>query len=113
VLLGDAAHAMLPHQGQGANQAIEDAAVLAAELDGTGDVTAALRSYQDRRRVRTRQVQLKSWAASDAFHLPDGPAARRRDAALARLTDDLAWIHGYDALAPATSRGARCSAAAG
>jgi salicylate hydroxylase len=113
VLLGDAAHAMLPHQGQGANQAIEDAAVLAAELDGTGDVTAALRSYQDRRRVRTRQVQLKSWAASDAFHLPDGPAARRRDAALARLTDDLAWIHGYDALAPATGRGARCSAAAG
>ena len=32
VLLGDAAHAMLPHQGQGANQTIEDAAVLAAEL---------------------------------------------------------------------------------
>src|SRR5215467_96110 len=29
-----AAHAMLPHQGQGANQAIEDAAVLAAELGG-------------------------------------------------------------------------------
>jgi hypothetical protein len=45
--------------------------------------------------------------------LPDGPAARRRDAALARRTDDLAWIHGYDALAPATGRGARCSAAAG
>ena len=34
VLLGDAAHAMLPHQGQGANQTIEDAVVLAAELDG-------------------------------------------------------------------------------
>src|SRR3974377_116670 len=29
VLLGDAAHAMLPHQGQGANQAIEDAVTLA------------------------------------------------------------------------------------
>ena len=113
MLLGDAAHAMLPHQGQGANQTIEDAAVLAAELDGPGDVPAALRSYQDRRRVRTRQVQLKSWAASDALHLPDGPAARRRDAGLAGLADDLAWIHGYDALAPATGRGARCPAAAG
>ena len=34
VLLGDAAHAMLPHHGQGANQTIEDAVVLAAELAG-------------------------------------------------------------------------------
>jgi salicylate hydroxylase len=117
VLLGDAAHAMLPHQGQGANQTIEDAAVLAAELaserDGAADVPAALRRYQFRRQVRTRQVQLMSWAASAALHLPDGPAARRRDAALARITDDVAWIHGYDVLAPATGRGARCSAAAG
>ena len=54
-----------------------------------------------------------SWAASAALHLPDGPAARQRDAGLARLIGDLAWIHGYDALAPATGRGARCSAAAG
>src|SRR5208282_526953 len=45
VLLGDAAHAMLPHQGQGANQAIEDAAVLAAELDGASDVLVALGRY--------------------------------------------------------------------
>ena len=117
VLLGDAAHAMLPHQGQGANQTIEDAAVLAAELDGaTGipaGIPAALDRYAARRRVRTRQVQLVSWAASAALHLPDGPAALRRDAGLARLTDDLAWIHGYDAIAAATGRGARCSAAAG
>jgi salicylate hydroxylase len=53
-----------------------------------------------------------SWAASGVLHLPDGPAARRRDATLGRLADDLAWIHGYDALASATGRGARCSAAA-
>jgi salicylate hydroxylase len=101
VLLGDAAHAMLPHQGQGANQTIEDAAVLAAELDGASDIPAALRRYADRRRVRTRQVQLMSWAASAALHLPDGPAARRRDAYLTRLPEHLAWIHGYDVLAPA------------
>jgi salicylate hydroxylase len=115
VLLGDAAHAMLPHQGQGANQTIEDAVVLAAELDGADDVLTALSRYAARRRVRTRQVQLLSWTASAVLHLPDGPAARRRDAALAHLTDDLAWIHGYDALAPTTppGPGARCSAAAG
>jgi salicylate hydroxylase len=113
VLLGDAAHAMLPHQGQGANQTIEDAAVLAAELDDADDVPAALGRYAARRRVRTRQVQLVSWAASAALHLPDGPAAQRRDASLPGTPRDLAWIHGYDVLAPATGRGARCSAAAG
>jgi len=99
VLLGDAAHAMLPHQGQGANQAIEDAAVLAAELDGATDIAAALRRYHDRRRVRTRQVQAASWAASAALHLPGGPAALQRDGFLARLPDRLAWIHGHDVLA--------------
>jgi salicylate hydroxylase len=99
VLLGDAAHAMLPHQGQGANQTIEDAAVLAAELDGAKDIDVALRRYELRRRVRTRQVQLMSWAASAALHLPDGPASQHRNTALARLPESLAWIHGYDVLA--------------
>jgi salicylate hydroxylase len=103
VLLGDAAHAMLPHQGQGANQAIEDAFVLAEELGRAADVLAALHRYARRRRVRTRQVQLMSWAASAALHLADGPAAQRRDAYLARLPERLAWIHGYDALSQATS----------
>ena len=46
-----------------------------------------------------RQVQLMSWAASDALHLPDGPAARRRNAGLPRLADRLAWIHAYHAFA--------------
>ena len=40
-LLGDAAHAMLPFAAQGAAMAIEDAAVLAKCLAGTGDSTGA------------------------------------------------------------------------
>jgi salicylate hydroxylase len=100
VLLGDAAHAMLPHQGQGANQTIEDAFVLAEELGGGSDVQAALCRYVTKRRVRTRKVQLMSWAASAALHLPDGAAAQRRDAYLARLPERLAWIHGHDVLSP-------------
>ena len=103
VLLGDAAHAMLPHKGQGANQAIEDAAVLAAELDGATDLTTALRRYHDRRRLRTRQVQAASRVASEALHLPDGPAARQCGAYLARLPERLAWIHGHDVLAQAAA----------
>lgn len=99
VLLGDAAHAMLPHHGQGANQTIEDAAVLAAELGRGSDPAEAVRRYTARRRAWTRKVQLMSWAASAALHLPDGPAARDRDAYLPGLPEHVAWIHGHDALA--------------
>jgi 2-polyprenyl-6-methoxyphenol hydroxylase-like FAD-dependent oxidoreductase len=49
-LLGDAAHAMAPHLGQGAGQAIEDAFVLADCLRTTADAEAALRAYEERRR---------------------------------------------------------------
>lgn len=55
-LLGDAAHAMTPHLGQGACQAIEDAVVLAAVLDDHDDVDEALAAYDGLRRPRTRQV---------------------------------------------------------
>ena len=54
--------------------------------------------YARRRRVRTRQVQLMSWAASASLHLPDGPTARRRDADLPGLPERVAWIHAHDAL---------------
>jgi salicylate hydroxylase len=99
-LLGDAAHAMLPHYGQGANQSIEDAAVLTTELDGAADLVSALRRYQQRRLTRTRKLQKLSWDASAELHLPpDGPAAHRRDEGLPYLADRMAWIHEYDALA--------------
>lgn len=55
VLLGDAAHAMTPHLGQGACQAIEDAVVLGRLLEG-GDVDHALAEYDRLRRPRTREV---------------------------------------------------------
>lgn len=56
VLLGDAAHAMTPHLGQGACQAVEDAVVLAAVLDEHGDLDEALAAYDAQRRPRTRAV---------------------------------------------------------
>jgi 2-polyprenyl-6-methoxyphenol hydroxylase-like FAD-dependent oxidoreductase len=55
-LLGDAAHSMAPNVGQGGNSAIVDAAVLAAALHETGDVEAALRAYDARRRPAVRKV---------------------------------------------------------
>jgi salicylate hydroxylase len=61
-LLGDAAHPMLPHLGQGANQAIEDGVALATLLSGRSsrDVAAVLRAYDGLRRPRTAMVQTES-----------------------------------------------------
>jgi salicylate hydroxylase len=58
-LLGDAAHAMLPHLGQGANQSIEDGMALATILANTDRTTvlAALLTYERLRRERTAKVQ--------------------------------------------------------
>ncbi|WP_214404425.1 FAD-dependent monooxygenase [Pseudonocardia lacus] len=97
VLLGDAAHAMLPHQGQGANQAIEDAVVLAHELVAApDDPRAAIRAYVRRRRARTRNVQRYSRLAGTLVHVPDD-RADERDALLATLAEDVGWMHGFDA----------------
>jgi 2-polyprenyl-6-methoxyphenol hydroxylase-like FAD-dependent oxidoreductase len=57
VLVGDAAHAMAPNLGQGANSAIVDAAVLAAELAAAQPVEQALGRYAARRRPAVGWVQ--------------------------------------------------------
>jgi len=58
-LLGDAAHAMLPHLGQGANQSIEDGMALATILARTDrrSIPAALLAYERLRRERVATVQ--------------------------------------------------------
>jgi salicylate hydroxylase len=96
-LLGDAAHAMVPHQGQGANQTIEDAIVLADCLADGEDLGSALRGYEHRRGRRTARVQRWSRRAADLMHLPDGPEIAARDALFRELYSELAWIHVYDA----------------
>jgi len=54
-LLGDAAHPMLPHTGQGAAQALEDAVALGHALTGHGSVTEQLRRYEAVRLPRARK----------------------------------------------------------
>ncbi|MBV7292407.1 FAD-dependent monooxygenase [Corynebacterium sp. TAE3-ERU16] len=69
VLLGDAAHAMTPDMGQGAGQAIEDAATLTALLHRIPDppdprfstaLEEALRRYSQIRRSRVRRIWRQS-----------------------------------------------------
>lgn len=56
VLLGDAVHATTPHLGQGAGMAVEDAIVLAEELEREADVAAACVNYRSRRYERCRYI---------------------------------------------------------
>ena len=73
VLAGDAAHAMTPNLGQGACQALEDAAVLGAVM-ASG---AGLAAYDRQRRPRTQMIARRSrrlgaaaqWASPTAVHL--------------------------------------------
>ena len=101
-LLGDAAHQLAPHHGQGANQSIEDAVVLADCLGeaGSGPIADAIARYEMLRRGRTRKVQYASISTADILHLPDGENADRRNVRLGTLEGalhHLAWIHEFDA----------------
>src|SRR4051794_35647316 len=99
VLLGDAAHAMLPHHGQGANTTVEDAftlAALVAEADAD-DLERVLASYQRMRRARTRQIARSSWDTNALLHLrDDDPDLPWRDEKMRRFADDFGWIHEFD-----------------
>ncbi|MGY2046593.1 FAD-dependent monooxygenase [Methylobacterium sp. JK268] len=99
VLLGDAAHAMLPHHGQGANTTIEDAVTLAELLarEGFSDLDATLGRYRALRCRRTRLIQTSSRATNDALHLPDGADADERNGRVARFPEEFGWIHAFDA----------------
>jgi 2-polyprenyl-6-methoxyphenol hydroxylase-like FAD-dependent oxidoreductase len=52
VLMGDAAHAVTPHSGQGASMALEDALVLAACIEAETSPIAAFRRFESLRRAR-------------------------------------------------------------
>jgi 2-polyprenyl-6-methoxyphenol hydroxylase-like FAD-dependent oxidoreductase len=61
LLLGDAAHATTPNMGQGACQAIEDAAVLGKLLAKYQDPQAAFRIFEKLRTKRTSFIVNRSW----------------------------------------------------
>jgi salicylate hydroxylase len=89
-VVGDAAHPMLPFLAQGANQAIEDADVLAATLRAPAD----LARYESLRRPRIDRVDAAVRASIHRHHLGDGAQQRLRDRQLAAA--DLAdqdWLY--------------------
>jgi 2-polyprenyl-6-methoxyphenol hydroxylase-like FAD-dependent oxidoreductase len=85
VLLGDAAHAMAPNLGQGANSALVDGVVLAEELDKTHSVMDALARYDERRRPLARRVQQTAAMLQRLCGIEHVTTLRVRDALLAGL----------------------------
>jgi 2-polyprenyl-6-methoxyphenol hydroxylase-like FAD-dependent oxidoreductase len=86
VLLGDAAHAMAPNLGQGANSALVDGVFLAEELAGARSVKDALVGYDKRRRPLARRVQRTADMLQRLCGIQRVPALRARDTLLAGLS---------------------------
>ncbi|KAI5856082.1 hypothetical protein BZA05DRAFT_390586 [Tricharina praecox] len=83
VLIGDAAHAMVPYLAQGAGQAIEDGASLAeciSRARDSSDLPAVLAAFQTIRKPRCEKIQKGSMENGDIWHMPDGPEQLARDA---------------------------------
>ncbi|MEU8759393.1 FAD-dependent monooxygenase [Streptomyces sp. NPDC048659] len=97
-LLGDAAHAMQPTLGQGGNQAIEDAVVLAHHADPGRPLPDALAAYTADRLPRTAALVRKAARTGRLATLSARPAVSLRNAAVtaaSRLGPGL-LLRGFD-----------------
>jgi salicylate hydroxylase len=101
VLIGDAAHAMLPFAAQGAAMAIEDGFVLAQAVSKHGNnIGAAQVDYENQRHSRVLNVIKRNRINRFAYHAW-GPAALARNLVFKlrgpALMDSLGWLYDYRA----------------
>lgn len=100
ILIGDAAHPILPFLAQGGAMAIEDGFELAEALAARPpDLSQTLQHFTQRRRQRVMRVQQASAANGKAYHL-SGVAALARNVALSSLPGATFmkrydWIYGH------------------
>ncbi|KAH8886263.1 FAD/NAD(P)-binding domain-containing protein [Thozetella sp. PMI_491] len=115
VLIGDAAHAMVPYMSQGAAMAMEDGAALAyvlSQISSLSELPFAMRTFEQERIKRSGAMQEASMVNGLIWHFPDGPEQAARDAAMRaevegrpftrsanQWSDPVtqAWAYGYDA----------------
>lgn len=100
VMMGDAAHPILPFLAQGAALAIEDAEALERAFAAHGaDVPAAIKAYENERIPRASEIALASRRQASIYHM-SGPAGVVRDAFMRRVSPEgmlrrVDWIYGY------------------
>ena len=104
-LIGDAAHAMVPFQAQGAAMGIEDAAALAPLLITHPNAEAAFEIYESQRQQRVARVARTSASNGRIFHMR-WPFSYARDMVVSLQGPRghirrLAWLYGYEAPAVA------------
>ena len=106
VLLGDAAHPMMPFYAQGAAQSIEDAYVLAGCLAASPEEpVAALERYVRLRQPRTAWMQELSRQEEELYQMTDAAAIADRNARMrvnrvpesATFPPEQERLYGYDA----------------
>lgn len=100
-LIGDAAHAMVPFQAQGAAMAVEDAAILAPLLMTEPDAGSAFARFDSLRRKRVERVQAISRFNGLAYHM-EWPFTLGRNAVIWAQGSRghlkrLDWLYGFDA----------------
>jgi salicylate hydroxylase len=82
LILGDAAHAMVPYMSQGAAMAVEDGAALAEALrliDTKEQIPHALQIFEEVRLQRSSMMQEASLLNGKLWHFADGPHQQARD----------------------------------
>jgi salicylate hydroxylase len=115
IMMGDAAHAMVPYMSQGAAMAVEDGAALGEVLnliEGSDQLPIALEVFEQVRMKRSYQMQEASLLNGKLWHFADGPEQRARDGATRaevegkhfissanQWSDPVTqwWAYGYDA----------------
>lgn len=85
LLLGDAAHATTPNMGQGAGQAVEDAAALAGCLAQAKTIEAAFQAFDYQRRPRTTRIVQQSWQLGKVAQMEQPWLVGLRNAVMRRV----------------------------
>ncbi|WP_320201718.1 FAD-dependent monooxygenase [Agrobacterium sp. rho-13.3] len=101
VLIGDAAHAMMPFAAQGAAMAIEDAFELAAFVSADQPLAEALSAFEGHRVPRIEKARKRAALNKFAYHAR-GPLRLGRDFVLGMrppeaFLADFDWLYGYRA----------------